>query len=243
MLVTLGAIPLLGLAFLPLGSWLMTPLENRFPPPEPAPEQIDGIVVLGGAESIQLTAARGQATIGDSAERLTAMVELARAYPDARLVFSGGPAFLSGSHTSAAVARDLLTRQGFDVERVVFENQARDTYENAQRAKELVVPAAGEQWLLVTSARHMPRAVGVFRAAGWPVIAYPVDYRTTGRIELDIHLGGGVGDRLADLDLAAHEWGGLAAYYLLGRTDALFPSPRDTARGVTPAGSRGRAEH
>ena len=215
-LVTLGAIPLVVLAFLPIGFWLLVPLENRFPPPEQLLDRLDGIVVLGGAEEATITQARGQPAIGDSAERLTAMVELARRYPEARLLYTGA---------AASITRALLARQGFDVSRVNFEFEARDTYENALLSKRLAEPRPEERWLLVTSARHIPRSVGIFRAVDWPVIPYPVDYRTTGRIELDSHPNAGTGSRLADLDLAMREWIGLIAYRVMGRTKELFPSP------------------
>jgi uncharacterized SAM-binding protein YcdF (DUF218 family) len=215
-LVTLGTIPLVALAFLPIGLWLLIPLEDRFPPPEQLPDRLDGIVVLGGAEETVISQARAQPAIGDSAERLTAMVELARHYPEARLLYTGA---------AASITRALLARQGFDVSRVVFELEARDTYENALFSKKLADPRPEEQWLLVTSARHIPRSVGVFRAVDWSVIPYPVDYRTTGRIQLDSHPSAGTGSRLADLDFAIREWIGLIAYYVMGRTKGLFPSP------------------
>ena len=215
-LATLGTIPLVSLAFVPLGSWLLIPLENRFPPPGQLPARLDGIVVLGGAEQPAISAARGQPSVSDSADRLTAMVELARRYPGARLLYTGA---------AAPITRALLTRQGFDVSRVIFELEARDTYENALFSQRVADPKPEEQWLLVTSARHMPRSVGIFRAVDWSVIPYPVDYRTTGRVELDRHPNAGTGSRLADLDLALREWVGLVAYRLMGRTKELFPSP------------------
>ena len=215
-LATLGTLPLVALAVLPLGSWLLIPLENRFPPPGQLRERLDGIVVLGGAEQPAITEAREQPSISDSADRLTAMVELARRYPGTRLLYTGA---------AAPITRALLIRQGFDVSRVLFETEARDTYENALLSRRLARPKPEERWLLVTSARHMPRSVGIFRAVGWPVIPYPVDYRTTGRIELDRHPNAGTGSRLADLDLALREWIGLIAYRLMGRTEELFPAP------------------
>jgi uncharacterized SAM-binding protein YcdF (DUF218 family) len=225
-LVAIGTIPLAVLAILPVGSWLLIPLENRFPLPVEMPREVDGVVGLAGPENLEVTAARGQPILGDSAERLLAMIELGRQYPDARLVYSGGSDVLFGSPmTSAAVARSALLWAGFDVDRVLFEDQARDTYENALRSKELAKPRPGGRWLLVTTANHMPRAVGVFRKAGWDVIPYPVDYRTTGRIELGTSFE--MGSRLADLDYAAHEWLGLLAYRILGHTDVLFPAPRN----------------
>src|ERR687892_121225 len=191
--VTLGTMPLVMLAFLPIGLWLLVPLEDRFPPPEQLPDRPDGIVVLAGAEEPAISQARAQPTISDSAERLTAMVEVARRYPEARLLYTGA---------AASITRALLARQGFDASRVVFEPEARDTCENGLFSKRLADPTPGEQWLLVTSARHMLRSVGIFRAVDWSVTPYPVDYRTTGRIQLDYHPDANTGSRLADLDLA-----------------------------------------
>jgi uncharacterized SAM-binding protein YcdF (DUF218 family) len=224
-LVTLGTVPLAVVAVLPVGSWLLIPLENRFPPLQKLPEQVDGVVVLGGASDLRVTAARGQPTLGHSVERLLALMMLGRRYPDARLVFSGGSAVLfDGSLTSAAVVRETLSEQGFEVERVLFDDKARDTHENALRSKELAEPKPGERWLLVTTANHMPRAVGAFRKIGWEVIPFPVDYRTIGHIELEL-ASAAVATRLAEFDYAVHGWIGLVAYRLLGHTDAFFPAP------------------
>ena len=226
-LVALAAAPLAAVALVPLGSWLLVPLENRFRPPEPLPDDVDGVVVLGGAPQVSITAARGQVTLSDAAERLTTMVEFARRYPDARVVFTGGSASLFGAPTTeAVVVRDFLAGQGLAADRVTLEGGSRDTYENAVLSKRLVGPEPGERWLLVTSAYHMPRSVGVFRAVGWPgLIPYPVDHRTTGGLDLEADSVFNTGDRLADLDIAAREWIGLLAYRLMGRTDALLPGP------------------
>ena len=60
------------------------------------------------------------------------------------------------------------------------EDKSRNTVENALFARQIAMPKPGDRWLLVTSAYHMPRAIGVFRHAGFPVEAYPVDWRTRG---------------------------------------------------------------
>ena len=122
-----------------------------------------------------------------------------------------------------------MVRQGLDVARITFEERSRNTHENAVLAKELVRPGPDERWLLVTSAYHMPRSVGVFRQAGWPVIPYPVDYRSAGAIDLPGALRRlaepDVAVRLVEIDLAVKSWAGLVAYRLMGRTSALFPAP------------------
>ncbi len=233
-LVGLAALAALLVTLLPLGRWLQAPLENRFPPPARLPERVDGIVALGGAMDQFLTVARGQPALRDDAERLTAFVALARRYPQARLVFSGGSGRLRGQEVKEAVAARLLFEElGLDPERVLFEDRSRNTFENALYSYRLAAPRPEETWLLVTSAYHMPRAVGCFRRAGWRVVPYPVDFRTgggqgrgrgRGRVfstSIDF------GDSLVDLGEGAHEWVGLAAYRLMGRTDRLFPGPAD----------------
>jgi uncharacterized SAM-binding protein YcdF (DUF218 family) len=214
---------------LPIGTWLVIPIENRFPPPV-LPERVDGIIMLGGAVEQDTSAIRQQIALNEAAERVTALVELARRYPDARLVVSGGIGTLVGGPGHPARALEAFYRQqGLDGARIVFEEHSRNTLENAALTKGLARPGPGERWLLVTSAYHMPRSIGVFRQAGWPVIAYPVDYRSSGRVDFWQALGRlaepDVAQRLIELDLAVKSWAGLLAYWLIGRTGALFPAP------------------
>jgi uncharacterized SAM-binding protein YcdF (DUF218 family) len=214
---------------LPIGLWLLIPIESRFAPPA-LPERIDGVIVLGGAVEPHTSALRGQIALNEAAERVTALIELARRYPDARLVVSGGLGALVGGPGHPARALEAFYGQhGVDVARILFEERSRNTHENAVLTKDLVRPDPDERWLLVTSAHHMPRSIGVFRQAGWPVIAYPVDYRSTGRVDLQAVLGRlaepDVAARLLELDLAIKSWGGLVAYRLLGWSSSLFPAP------------------
>lgn len=212
---------LLVVAVLPVADWALAPLENRFPPPRDLPAHIDGIIALGGAIDAELTKAHGMPSLNEHAERMTSFVALARRYPDAKLVFSAGSASIFPGHpTEAEGARMLFQELGLDPARVIFENESRNTYENAIFSKALAKPQPGENWILVTSAGHMPRAVGIFRQAGWPVIPWPVAYKTGE--PFNISLAG----HFDHLDFAVHEWIGLVAYRLLGRTDALFPAPR-----------------
>jgi uncharacterized SAM-binding protein YcdF (DUF218 family) len=209
---------------LPVGEWLLTPLEDRFPAVTELPDRVDGVIVLGGAVELPVAEDRHQIALNDRAERLTALIELGRRYPDARLVFTGGEDWLAGTTlTEAEVVREFWRRQQFDLARVLFESRSRNTYENGLFSRELVDPRPGERWLLVTSAAHMPRAIGVFRAVGWPVSAYPVDYQTTGLYPL--WRGFDTSRRLKEFDDAIKAWVGLLAYRLSGRTSALLPAP------------------
>jgi uncharacterized SAM-binding protein YcdF (DUF218 family) len=209
----------------PLGNALMLPLEDRFPPWDPSRGPPTGIIVLGGAIGPELSAARHTPDLNESAERITAVAALARQYPAARILYSGGNArlvLMGGIEADYAV--DLFESLGIPRGRIETERQSRNTIENAEFSKALARPKPGERWLLVTSAYHMPRAIGVFRRAGFPVEAYPVDWRTRGPIDLALPFES-ITAGLRRTDTAVHEWVGLVAYWLSGRTSALFPAP------------------
>ncbi len=211
--------------FSPLGHGLMLPLEQRFPVWDASRGAPDGIIVLGGAIGPEVSAARNEAALNEAAERVTATVELARRYPQLRIVYSGGSgALIHNQDLEADYAVPLLEKLGVARERIVAENRSRNTVENARFAKELAQPKPGERWLVVTSAYHMPRAIGLFRAEGFRVEAYPVDWRTRGGADLTrpfTALSGG----LQRTDTAIHEWIGLVTYWATGRTAQLLPDP------------------
>ena len=208
----------------PLAPWLVMPLEDRFVRPGEPPARVDGVIVLGGAVDQNLTEARGIPALNGAAERMTELVALARRYPQARLVFTGGQgSLLHGGLTEADVARRLFTSLGVPEERVIYEDRARNTWENAVFTRRLVDPGQGETWLLVTSASHMPRSVGAFRQAGWQVVPWPVNYRTGPSVAALYDAP--FPDRLQMLESGLREWLGLAVYRVLGRSDALFPAP------------------
>jgi uncharacterized SAM-binding protein YcdF (DUF218 family) len=216
---------LLLLAILPIGVALMRPLENRFPRPPADMAAPAGIIVLGGAIDGDISVARGVPTLGEGAGRVVEGVALSRRYPNARIVYSGGRASLVGTGPpEAVVAKALLVQLGVEPARIEIESGSRDTDENARFTYDLLAPKPGETWLLVTSAVHMPRAVGAFRRAGFAVIADPVDYRTTGDSE-DWRLNREPVAGLGDFQAAIHEWLGLIAYRLSGRSDQWLPAP------------------
>ncbi|MCC2114030.1 MAG: YdcF family protein [Hyphomicrobiales bacterium] len=225
-LIVTAAIGLLVAGFSPLSDALFLPLENRFPRPE-LDNPPDGIVILGGSLDIETGAVRGTVEMNESAERLFEAIALARRFPDARIVFSGGSNKIFASGTSeAAMARDLFTAVGLDPARLAFEGEARNTAQNAILTKALVNPLPGQHWLLVTSAFHIPRAIGCFRKVGWDIEAWPVDYRTAGPGD-SVRFHNSPADGLKRTEKALREWIGLVAYRLTDRTDALFPAPRN----------------
>ena len=213
------------LGFSPVGHALLLPLEERFPQ-GPMPEgKVAGIIILGGFEDPSISQARGALTLNESAERLTEPVLLARKYPDARIVFTGGAAYLlQNSDSAAPLGGSFLEAAGIAPERILLEGKSRNTYENAVYTRALVDPKPSERWLLVTSAWHMPRAVGAFRRAGFDVLPWPTDYRTGGTSDL-VQPFDRMTEGLRRTDMAVREWIGLVAYWLLGRSDSPLPGP------------------
>jgi uncharacterized SAM-binding protein YcdF (DUF218 family) len=146
-------------------------------------DRIAGIVVLGGPPS-----------------RIEAAAELAARFQGARVILSGpGEGEQAAASANAALAG-----------RAVIDRRPENTFENALFSKELADSRSGERWILVTSAFHMPRAVGAFRAVGFEVEPWPVLER-----------------RSSDQKSALlfHEIAGLFVYRILGRSAALYPGP------------------
>ncbi len=222
-LLGVSCVLLVLIAVFPPHTLLLHPLETRFETNPSLPERIDGIIVLSGAEDPFLSNLRNQVQLNPAAERILAFMEMARRYPNAKLVFTGGTGSLTGDQYKAAdVAETLFEQQGLDLSRVTFEREARNTYENVLLTRKIVNPKEGENWLLITTAWHMPRSVGIFCKQRWPVIPYPVDHATAPGDLISIHLG--LAQNLNSLNIAAKEWIGLLAYFLTGKTTALLPS-------------------
>ncbi len=206
----------------PVANWTAAVLENRFADSPALPPVVDGIIVLGGSFSLDVSEARGEASLNHAAGRLVKFAELARRYPKARLVFSGGSGELfPGLLTESQLARRVFRQMGLDASRMIYEPASRTTWENARNSYRLIEPRAEEVWVLITSAMHMPRAVGSFRRVGWQVHTFPVAYRTAGLGFGNYRVG--LSSNLDLLRQAIHEWVGLVAYYLLDRSSALFP--------------------
>ena len=166
--------------------FLFAPLERRFSAASlDDPHAFTGVIALGGGS-----------------ERIREACRLAQRLPHLRV-------FVSGAGDETAV-RAMLGMELASC-RLMLEDDSRNTHANARLSKSSLAPAPDQRWLLVTSAAHMPRAIGAFRKAGFPVEPWPVYDTAPGAASM--------------LTVARHEWLGLLAYWLTGRSSELFPRP------------------
>lgn len=225
-LIGTGLAGLLVFGFSPASSFMMFALEERFPPAgDVARGRYAGIIVLGGFEDNRIISSRGQLALISAAERMTETVRLARRLPETKVIITGGSAAnMRRIDAGAGEVARYFREVGIAPSRIVVESQSRNTWENATLTRALIAPAPTDRFLLVTSAWHMPRAMGVFRQAGFNVSAWPVDYRTAGGSDLAMPYRE-LTEGLVNTNVATKEYIGLVAYWLAGRTSALFPAP------------------
>lgn len=198
--------------------WLIQRLEGRYAeiPLDADLRGYTGMVVLGGAtESGAVQQAHVQPLLNGAAERMTTPVALLIRHPHLRVVFTGGEGALFGSGPKEADrAKVFFDSMGLAGTRVEYESASRNTYENAALTAQLPAIDRTQRWLLVTSAVHMPRAMGTFQKGGWNVTAYPVDFLTSSSVPwTGFSLSGGAGR----WELALRELVGIAGYWLTGR--------------------------
>lgn len=214
------ALALLGgvLSFLPVGDMALRPLETRYPPAPPL-TSVDGIIVLGGGGNAGATRRTGVLQVNEAGDRFIAGHALARRFPQAQVLFTGGNgqlrSLITPGQPEASLAERFFIEMGLLPERLLLENQSRNTAENARLSLPIGGPEPGDTWVLVTSAFHMPRALASFEAAGWPaLVPYPVDHRVPAlRTILRFDPVGQIGR----LNLALKEWVGTLAYRLTDR--------------------------
>lgn len=168
--------------------------------------------------------ARQVTELNQAGDRLTTTLWLAQRYPQAQVVLSGGGGFLLGeTESEAETMRRFFVSFGVADSRLVLEGQSMNTAENASFTRDALEGGEGVV-LLVTSAFHMPRSVGIYRQEGVEVVAWPTDYRSAGSQGFEIDLAN-PNQNLETATIAIREWIGLLAYSITGRSDDLFPGP------------------
>jgi uncharacterized SAM-binding protein YcdF (DUF218 family) len=220
---TLAGLILFVTLYTSAGAVALQTLEDRFSRPRTEPDNLGCMIVLGGAFETEVTTRRGGIELNQAGDRFVEALRLLRAHPQSRVLVSGGDGSLSGAYEGdAAASARFFSIFGIAPERLVGEATSRTTYENVVNTKDILVREKLQGCLLITSAFHMPRAVGLFRKAGIDMTPWPTDYRTAGNVRLMPDFS----QPTANAQLTAtalREWIGLLGYFLSGRTSALYP--------------------
>ena len=206
--------------FTSIGAWSLQQLEARYPRPTLATPPAC-MIVLGGAFDVEVTAGRGGMEMNQAADRFIEAARLARLYPEAKILVSGGDGSFSGDYKGDAdLSPAYFEAMGVEPSRIIRETASRNTAENVGETRALLEANHIADCLLITSAYHMPRAKALFDQAGMATVPWPSDYRSSGRVELRLDFTQpSLNAQLASA--AAREWGAIFAARLMGRLPGI----------------------
>ncbi|MGI9399744.1 MAG: YdcF family protein [Rhizobiaceae bacterium] len=220
-LLVLIAITFVLIGFTQLPDWAVLKLETAIAMGE-LPEKPEGIIVLGGGLTANAAAREADYAMGEASDRLIKGLELKQLFPDARFIYSGGAASFNPDAepetTAAAQIISGLYGDGFDFE---LETKSLNTWQNAAYVAEMIDDTNSGEFLLVTSAFHMPRALGCFRKAGVNVVPIPADYRADKLVFP--YLTGSTAEQFLKMSIVIKELIGLVVYRLTDRIDEFLP--------------------
>ena len=209
------------ISFLPIGSYLTYIIEKEFHTNTKIPERVDGILILGGATNPLLFKEFDQISLNGSAERLVESVMIIRKFEKAKVIFSGGSGIVNRSDLGhSQVAKLFYKKMGVDINKIFFEDKSRNTHENIIYSKKIAKPKKNENWLLITSAFHMKRALLIAEKNNWKFIPYAVDFKNIKEFKLTPNLN--LLSNLNSFQSGLHEWLGLVSYYIMGRTEKFL---------------------
>ncbi len=209
------------ISFLPIGSYLIYKIEKEYHSYIKPPDQVDGILILGGATNPLLYNEYDQISLNGSSERLVESVFIIKKFDRAKVIFSGGSGILNRpDFNHAQVAKSFYKKIGIEIDKIIFESNSRNTHENIIYSKKIANPKINENWLLITSASHMKRALLIADKNNWELIPYAVDFKNIKDFKFIPNLN--LLSNLNSFQQGSHEWLGLVSYYLMGRTNKVF---------------------
>ena len=209
------------ISFLPIGSYLIYNIEKEYHSYIKPPEKVDGILILGGATNPLFFNEYNQISLNGSAERLVESVMIIKKFDKAKVIFSGGSGIINRPDLGhSQVAKSFYKKIGIEINQIIFEDQSRNTYENIIYSKKIANPKINENWLLITSASHMKRALLIADKHNWKLIPYAVDFKNIKNFKFIPNLK--LLKNLNTFQQGSHEWLGLISYYLMGRTTKVF---------------------
>ncbi len=229
-LMNMALIAIILIGLLPIGPVMITWLERQYPTPQTLPQTIDGLILLGGPFEASRSMKTNQLVVNDQIDRGLCFAKLAKEYPNAKLVFTGGAGDITNPQANETpYAKNFFDIVGLSDRKILYESESRNTHENAVLTKALVAPSDSQTWAVITSGYHMPRSMATFHNAGWNVLPYQCDLRTDGTYN---PLDGlpNIAANFGLMNLALKEIIGTVAYYVTGKSAFLFP-PSTVASG------------
>lgn len=214
---------LAGSGFLP--GIMMRSLENRIPAGT-IPSKINGVIVLAGMVNMK-SSRKGLIELTEQSDRIIEGIIMVQRYSGAKLIIIGGSGSLKQGENlkEADYLKKLAISLGVNEERIFIERNSRNTHEHAVALAKILHTEEGWQWVLITSAFHMPRSLGCFMKEGLNVIPYPVDYKTTVDVSNNFSIVSFLPTmgNLSSFNIALHEWLGLVTYRFMSYTGSVFP--------------------
>lgn len=175
-------------------------------------------ILLGGYSSSYITPNHDRQNFSQRANRFLNAYELYRTGKIEKLLLSGGTGSVFQDRPKEAESMNLfLQRIGIPEEDIIIESASRNTYENALYSKKVLQEQnIRGNYLLITSAWHMRRAVGCFDKVGLSYTPYSVDFLSEeDHLTLDnILLPSSKG--LLEWEMLIKEWVGMVAYWMRG---------------------------
>ncbi len=212
---------LFSISLFPIGNFLIHIIEKEFHTDIDIPDKLDGILIIGGASNALMFKEYNQINLNDSAERLVESVNIINKFNTSKVIFSGGSGIINRPDLDhSQVAKSFYKKMGVDTNRIIFENNSRNTYENIVFSKKIADPKKNEKWLVITSASHMKRTLLIAEKNNWNMIPYAVDFKNVKNFKLLPNLK--LLSNLNSFQYGVHEWIGLISYYLMGRTTKIF---------------------
>ena len=159
-------------------------LENYYPIPEIQQEEIEGFILLGDTYNLKQSTPQ-KAIFNLAGSRLFEFIKLAQKYPDKKVVFTG-------TKLEADITKQYFKDFDIQEERMLIDNKARNTEDNAQNVAKLLGGDKYKKWVLVTSAFHMKRSAALFKDVGVNITPYPVDFHVSESPSLSLSKAGNI---------------------------------------------------
>jgi len=179
-------------------------------------EQYDVAIVLGGFSNYDANLEMVQ--FHSATDRLTEGIRFYKTGKAKKLmIVSGSGQIMRPDEREALYVEEFLLSIGIPKKDLIIESESKNTRENAVFSKEILSQQyPNGNFILITSALHMPRAKSCFDKVGVTVTPYSVDQQAGPRKYLLDHLLIPDVDSLRRWKMLIKEWVGCVAYWVMG---------------------------